>query len=141
MTIFASVIDKKLHRDTYIDPWNPYQISLLFCMEPFLLILHEQGQKGKMAHIVFESRGRKEDKELELEFRRIADNASSLPSWRDFTKFKFEPVFMPKAANSTGLQLADLIARPIGLSKLRPHQSNRAFDIIKPKIKQIKYFP
>jgi hypothetical protein len=32
------------------------------------------------------------------------------------------------------LQLADLVARPIGLSVLRAEQPNRAFDIIKQKI-------
>lgn len=31
------------------------------------------------------------------------------------------------------MQLADLVARPIGLSTLRPNQPNRAFDILKRK--------
>lgn len=34
---------------------------------------------------------------------------------------------------SSGLQLADLVARPIGLSVLRPGQDNRAFDVLKNK--------
>jgi hypothetical protein len=46
----------------------------------------------------------------------------------------FEINFVSKQANSAGLQLADLIARPIGLRILRPQQPNRAFDIIQPKI-------
>jgi hypothetical protein len=48
---------------------------------------------------------------------------------------------MSKAANSTGLQLADLTARPIGLSALRPGQPNRAFDIIRSKLGGLKCFP
>ena len=32
-----------------------------------------------------------------------------------------------------GLQLADLVARPIGIHYLRPNQSNRAFEIIEQK--------
>ncbi len=36
-------------------------------------------------------------------------------------------------AMSSGLQLADLVARPIGLNVLRPDQENRAFDILKRK--------
>ena len=36
-------------------------------------------------------------------------------------------------ANSTGLQLADIVTRLIGLHVLRPNQRNRAFDIIKGK--------
>jgi hypothetical protein len=32
------------------------------------------------------------------------------------------------------LQIADLIARPIGRSVLDPEQSNRAYDVIEPKL-------
>lgn len=34
---------------------------------------------------------------------------------------------------SSGLQLADLVARPIGLKTLRPGQENRAFESLQPK--------
>jgi hypothetical protein len=34
---------------------------------------------------------------------------------------------------SSGLQFADLVARPIGLNLLRPEQPNRAFAILKEK--------
>ncbi len=65
------------------------------------------------------------------------------PQYRrhDFTRFDFQPVFIPKAANASGLQLADLTARPIALSRLRPDQPNRAFDIIQPKLGGLKCFP
>ena len=46
-----------------------------------------------------------------------------------------------KKSNSSGLQLADLTARPIGLKYLRPGQENRAYDIIAPKIYYHKKFP
>nr|WP_206517617.1 DUF3800 domain-containing protein [Sphingobium algorifonticola] len=42
-------------------------------------------------------------------------------------------IFTDKKANSGGLQLADLIARPIGIKRLRPEQVNRAYDIITTK--------
>jgi len=86
---------------------------------------------------IFESRGRKEDRELELEFRRIAANDSgsgSGPGRWDFSLFEFQTVFVLKAAKSVGLQLADLTERPIALSQLRPDQLNRAFEIVRPKI-------
>lgn len=47
---------------------------------------------------------------------------------------QFEIVFASKMTNSSGLQIADLIARPTGLSVLRPEQVNRAFEVIKEKI-------
>jgi len=49
-------------------------------------------------------------------------------------KLNFEILFADKKSNSAGLQLADLVARPIGLSVLRPEQPNRAFDAVKPKL-------
>jgi hypothetical protein len=43
---------------------------------------------------------------------------------------------MDKRANSTGLQIADLVARPIGLSIVREGQPNRAYDLLQPKIRR-----
>ena len=42
-------------------------------------------------------------------------------------------VFADKKINSAGLQIADLLVRPIGLHNLRPGQPNRTFEIIAPK--------
>ncbi|MCB1357241.1 MAG: DUF3800 domain-containing protein [Maritimibacter sp.] len=142
MTIFASVIDKTRLIKKYSDPWNPYEIAMHFCMERLHSMMLREGQEGRTVHVVFESRGAKEDRELELEFRRIAGNDGHWGYKRhDFSRFDFQPVFMSKAANSTGLQLADLTARPIALSHLKPGQPNRAFDIIEPKLGGLKCFP
>lgn len=48
-------------------------------------------------------------------------------------KLPFKLVIADKKTNSEGLQLADLVARPIGLSVLRPEQSNRAAQILESK--------
>lgn len=142
MTIYASVIDKAKHRAKYANPWNPYEIALHFCMERLHILMTAEKQHGKTVHVVFESRGPKEDKELELEFRRISGNDSHWGYRRhDFSRFDFQPVFIPKAANASGLQLADLTARPNALSRLRPDQPNRAFEIIQPKLGGLKCFP
>ena len=142
MTIFATVIDKPRLRTGPDRPANPYGIALRFCMEQLHDMLSAGEQHGKTVHIVFESRGRKEDRELELEFRRIAANEGSTGhGGRDFGRFDFHPVFVPKAANSAGLQLADLTARPIALSQLRPNQANRAFEIIRPRIGGLQCLP
>lgn len=131
-----------MHRAKYANPWNPYEIALHFCMERLHMMLTAEKQHGKTVHVVFESRGAREDAELELEFRRIAGNDSHWGYRRhDFSRFDFQPVFIPKAANASGLQLADLTARPIALSQLRPGQPNRAFEIIRPKLGGLKCFP
>lgn len=140
--IIASVIHKELHARQYKTPRNPYEIALLFCMERLLSFLLAHGQEGRRVHVIFESRGRNEDSDLELEFRRIVSNTARMQRRRyDFTRVAFEPLFAPKTANSSGLQLADLTARPIALSVLRPTQANRAFDLIEGKITDCKVFP
>ncbi|MDY7064058.1 hypothetical protein PsexTeo8_04610 [Pseudomonas extremaustralis] len=104
---------------------NPYHLALGFCLETLYEFLQEKNQQGALTHVIFERRGRKEDNELELEFRRMCDGANRLG-----IRLPFEIVFATKQVNSTGLQLADLVARPIGMSVLRPGQENRAFDVL-----------
>ena len=142
LCIVTSVIDKEKLRAKYANPWNPYEIALRFCLERLFDYLINEGEEGKTVHVVFECRGKEEDAELELEFRRICDQNQQWGNQRrDFTRINFVPRFAKKSINSTGLQLADLTARPIALRTVRPTQPNRAFDIINPKIFARKVFP
>jgi hypothetical protein len=90
--------------------------------------LQEKGQEERLTHVVFERRGKKEDNELELEFRRMCDGANKLGK-----RLPFDIVFADKKVNSSGLQLADLVARPVGMRVLKPEQDNRAFAVLKRK--------
>lgn len=140
--IYASVILKKELLKRYSNPWNPYEISLLFCMESLFVFLHKNGQANKKITIVFESRGKLEDRELEAEFDSICLNKQRWGYKRfDFRTIEFEFKILPKSANSIGLQLADLTARPIANSVLHPKQANRAMEIIETKLKGLKCFP
>jgi len=107
---------------------NPYHIALGFCLETLYEFLQEKNQHTKENHVVVECRGKKEDNELELEFRRICDGNNRLG-----ITLPFDIIFSDKKVMSSGLQLADLVARPIGLNLLRPNQENRAFEILKGK--------
>ena len=129
-TVIAAAIHKEKLRTAYHQPWNPYHAGLLFCLERLKYYLEDEKATACRVHVVFESRGRREDAALELEFRRIG-------SLRQLEgPFEFEPVFASKGSNSTGLQMADLIARPIGRHVLSPGQSNRAYEIIEPKFRR-----
>lgn len=150
--IIAAVIRKDELRKLYSNPWNPYEIALQFCLERLLLAMADEKQAGKLAHVIFESRGRREDGELELAFRRICDNRAewgrpyNLKFGRHdgvtkFGQIRFEPIFLPKASNSAGLQLADLTARPVALKSFRTDQPNRAYELIAKKLTKVKIFP
>ena len=123
--LIACVIDKERLKEKSA---NPYNLALGFCLETLYELMQEKSQENLPTHVIVECRGKKEDAELELEFRRICagENRFGKP-------LSFEVVFADKKTNSTGLQLADLVARPIGLSVVRPSQPNRAFEILKRK--------
>lgn len=90
--------------------------------------LRLNGQHELLTHVVCEARGAREDADLELACRRVCDgdNRSKKP-------FNFDIVICDKKANSEGLQLADLMACPIGLHVPRPDQQNRAYDVLAAK--------
>jgi hypothetical protein len=127
--VITTVLHKEKHRSRYTSPENPYHLSLEFCLERLRIFLKENNVniKTQTTHLIFESRGKQEDDALELAFRRIMDREL-------FSQASFVMRFVSKNANCSGLQLADLIARPVGLHVLRPTQANRAFEIIKKKL-------
>ncbi len=126
--LISCVIRKEALGEKEAESDNPYHLALAFCLETLHEFLCEKNQEGKKTFVVFESRGNKEDKDLELEFRRVCDGANCMG-----IRLPFEIKMADKKANSSGLQLADLVARPIGLRILRPTQENRAFDVLKRK--------
>lgn len=126
--LMACVVDKaRLNRHEGAGS-NPYHIALGICLEVLREFLAEKTQDHLQTHVLVECRGKKEDVELELEFRRICDGEN--PGNR---QLPFNVIFADKKTNLTGLQLADLVARPVGLNYIRPEQANQAFELLKNK--------
>lgn len=126
--VISCVIDKRLLRKLPDADSNPYHIALGFCLEALYGFLQEKNQLERKTFVVVECRGKKEDNDLELVFRRICDGGNRLNQ-----PLPFDVLFSDKKAMSSGLQLADLVARPIGLSVLRPEQKNKAFEVLRRK--------
>jgi hypothetical protein len=126
--LIACVVDKNRVRRHEGASRNPYHIALGVCLSALSEFLSEKEQEQLQTHVIVECRGKKEDGELELEFRRICDGAN--PENR---LLPFDVVFADKKTNLTGLQLADLVARPVGLQYIRPTQDNQAFELLKRK--------
>ncbi len=124
--LIACAIDKKKLVEKHgTDEMNPYHVAMESCLKRLWKFLSKREQE-LIVHVIFEERGKNEDRDLELEFRRFV--ASS--------KARFEIKIASKKVNSCGLQLADLVARPIGRHILDgPGKSNRAFDILRSKMR------
>ena len=129
--LVAAVIRKLEFSQQYVLPANPYDLALEFGLERIYQELSSRGQADKVTHIIVEKRGEKEDTQLALAFRRICDGANALNK-----RLPLELVMIPKASNSTGLQIADLVARSVGIKVLRPMQPNRAYDIVAKKFRR-----
>ena len=126
--LIGCVVDKQRLSKAEGASSNPYHIALEICLDALYSFLSEKNQSSMQTHVVVECRGKKEDAELELEFRRICDGEHS-----GNRQLPFNIIFAEKKTNLTGLQLADLVARPIGLNYLRPNQTNQAFELLKRK--------
>ncbi len=127
--IVASVIEKNEFKSRRGADISPYSVALEFGLERVFLQLQQRNQTGRRTFVVFESRGKKEDAELELEFRRIMQTTRmrGMPQTLEF-------LCVSKLTNSTGLQVADMVARPIGIHALRPAQANHAWDVLEKKL-------
>lgn len=112
--IIATAIKKE---ELYSKNNNSYNIAIKYCMERAYKFLQAKNDHDKITHIVVEQRDLKEDKELELEFRRVCDGEN----YQNIA-MNFKIIMSNKMSNSAGLQLADLVARPIGIKTLRPEK-------------------
>jgi hypothetical protein len=110
--VVTVVIDKKEHMRRYT-AWvfHPYHYCLTVLLERYVQFL---GKIGHVGDVLVESRGRKENMQLERAYRYIYDRGSNHVSAKIFQsrltsrQLKIEG----KQANVAGLQLADLIANP-----------------------------
>lgn len=122
--IAATVIDK---RQLQILPYsnNPYDLALESCLEQACDFLAAHGQSPFTTHLLVESRGPPEDKDLLATFQRLS--LKNFPG-----SYPLEIRFVTKQANSSGLQIADLVAHPI--ARHQPGRSSRAFEIIENRL-------
>ena len=75
--LISCVIDKRRLKKQQVTLGNAYHIALRYCLETLYEFLEEKNEHTNLTHVVVEQRGRKEDDELELEFRRICDGLNT----------------------------------------------------------------
>ncbi len=132
-TIIASIIRKQVHKDRYKHrAQNPYDLAFKFTLERLVQLLEARQQKEIV--IIAESRGGKEDAELQVTFERLIDSGTEFLDRTRLRNMRFQLIFRSKSFNIIGTQLADLAAYPIGRWVLAPQNKNPSYDIIRSKI-------
>ena len=110
--VFTVVIDKREHLRRYV-VWrfHPYHYCLTVLLERYVQWLNRVGQVGD---VLIESRGKKDNMQLERAYRHIFDHGTVHVPTKVFQErlTTKELKIKPKSANVAGLQLADLVANP-----------------------------
>ena len=122
--LICAVIDKAKHNQQYTTPSNPYFLAVQFVLERIAMM------SGGRALVVFESRGKSEDKIVAEWCRRVAEGENYK---RD--KYTFTVKFARKRDNVAGLQLADLACQPIIHYVQNPQTERADWQAIKSRMR------
>ncbi|MGH7966399.1 MAG: DUF3800 domain-containing protein [Candidatus Binatia bacterium] len=137
----AATIDKirfiEMYPEGKVDdflPTSAYLMCVDFIMERFTHFLCHVGN-GAQGTVRAESRGLKEDAEVHHEYIRLHLEGTQFCSESQFRGYLRPSIqFERKDGNSSGLQVADLMARPIADKVLNPNASPERWDIVASKL-------
>jgi hypothetical protein len=134
--LISCIIKKSAHLEKYgASALDPYLLSFNFLLDEFINEL-KKDEKGK---IIAEKRNDILDNQLELAWLNFKINGTEIAKGSEI-KEKIEALYTtPKSSNEAGLQIADLVANPIGryilnIKKNEPgHEVN--YDILRKKLR------
>lgn len=128
-SVISSAVDKRVISSARLPSVDLYAQSLEHCLERIYNFLQKMDQNGKLTYIVIESRMPKEDKDLEAAFHQILSKNQELQR-----RYPLRLIFADKRVNSIGLQVADLVAYPIGRYILNSQEKNLPFEVVEKKL-------
>jgi len=109
--LVISAVNKVHHNFQYVDPTNPYTLTLEFVMERAYYLVGRPNGNSKTCLFIAESRNDDENEKLLKVFHRIKRNGTRFVSSSDL-KFITDLIFVKKQENETGHQIADLCLYP-----------------------------
>ncbi len=149
--LYSVVIDKRRLQSRFVVSINPYDVSLsqllsLVCGPPGI----PTAWRPNVVRIIAESRGRREDRQLQHEyqaFKRLGLGSYGAPDVQNRLPATVRRVFpqrvdfVPKSHVSAGLELTDLAAYPIGRAVVNNAWDNPAYLVVARKLKELVVFP
>lgn len=130
-TVIAAAINKNQLLDQYFDPSNPYDLCLQFILERAIMYL---GRSGNKMMFRIESRESHNDQKLAHEYEKFRSVDSGYFKKEEKKTKLVDLSFSQKSQNVAGMQIADLVAYPIGKWVLDPTKENLSFQMILEKI-------
>lgn len=129
-TIIAGAINKTKLKKQYFSPNNPYHLCLQFILERSTMFLGRSKEK-----LIFriESRETHNDQKLAQVYEDFRNNDHQMFKKDEIQSKLVDLSFNQKIQNIAGMQLADLVAYPIGRWVLDKSEENKAFSHIERK--------
>lgn len=134
MAIVATVVDQQALRRRYGSAFDAYDVGLRCCAEQVLRLIGETDPLGAEAEVSVVAEARSSTTQNHAAENRFYTGLPGIGTYASAPPSRVKLRFARKQANSTGLQIADLVVRPIVLQVLRPDQPNRAWDAVAPKL-------
>ena len=131
--IIAAAIKKENLKNQYIDPHSPYHLCFRFILERAVMFL---GRSKEQLIFRIESRETHNDQKLAEEYEKFRNTDHHLFSTTEIQNKFLDLSFNQKSQNIAGMQIADLIAYPIGRWVIDQKKENKSFEIVKRKIHQ-----
>lgn len=131
--VLAVGILKESHKDNYgVFALDPYLLSLEFLVERFVFSLDKSGEKGM---VVAESRGRQLDNQLEIAWLNLKVKGTRFVRPERLVEKITDFKIVKKSEMVEGLEVADLMASPIGRFLINK-EIKEDFQIIKQKFRK-----
>lgn len=130
-TVIAAAINKTKLKGQYGHPTNPYHLCLQFILERAVMYL---GRSNGKIMFRIESRETHNDQKLSEVYEHFRTTDHSLFKKDEIQSKLTDLSFNQKTQNIAGMQIADLVAYPIGKWVLDNSRENKAFTIIEKKL-------
>ena len=134
MTVVAAVVDQQRLRERYGRAFDAYDLGLRCCVAQLLDWIGKVDQSELATRVPVIAEARTSVEQNQATAARFHAGLAGAGRYAARPSPRVELRFASKQANSTGLQIADLVVRPIVLQALRPDQPNRAWNAIAPKL-------
>ena len=128
--IIAAAIRKDKLKSQYRTPGNPYHLCLRFILERAVMYL---GRTGERMLFRIESRQTHNDEKLAEVYEDFRNKDQNMFKKDEIQAKLVDLSFNQKVQNIIGMQIADLVAYPIGKWVLDNSKENKAFEIIEKK--------